>query len=219
MARILLACEKTQAVTKEFRRLGHEAFSCDILPCDGGHPEWHYKADIFDVINEGWDAIIGFPPCTHLAVSGAAHFKRKREDGSQRDAIEFFMRMWNSDCDKVVLENPVGILSGEYIKKHFPDLCEKYNLPMKPSQIIEPYYFGDEANKKTCLWIKGLPPLAHHPSQYSSGSKYIESPSGRRYPEWQWKTGGGSGHKRSETFPGVAKAMAEQWSHYIIWQS
>lgn len=218
MARILLACEESQAVTIELRKLGHEAFSCDLLDCSGGHPEWHYKCDIFElvtVLDYRWDAIIGFPPCTHLAVSGAAHFEKKRGDGSQREAIEFFMNLWNLDCENIALENPVGILSGNYIKKYFPDLCEKYGLPMKPSQIIEPYYFGDEANKKTCLWIKGLPLLSHHPSQYSSGSKYIESPSGRRYPEWCWNTGGGSGHKRSKTFPGIARAMAEQWGNYL----
>lgn len=209
--RVLLACEESQAVTKEFRKLGHEAFSCDILPCSGGRPEWHLQQDVTELLKEPWDLIIAFPPCTHLAVSGAAWFKKKREDGSQLEAIRFFMLFLNCACEKVVVENPVGIISGSYIKKHFPEVCEEYGLPIKQTQIIEPYYFGDKANKKTCLWVKGVPPLAHDPLNYSKGSNYIESASGRRYPDWCWNTGGGSGGVRSKTFPGIAKAMAEQW--------
>lgn len=209
--KILVACEESQAVTIAFRNKGHEAFSCDIQDCSGGHPEWHIKGDVLEQLKKKWDMILAFPPCTDLAVSGAAWFAKKREDGRQREAIEFFMALYNADCDKICIENPVGIISGSYIKKHFPDLCEKYGLPIKQTQIIEPYYFGDAANKKTCLWLKGLSPLKHDPKDYAEGSKYITSPSGRRYPEWCWNTGGGSGKVRSKTFPGIAKAMADQW--------
>jgi site-specific DNA-cytosine methylase len=209
--KVLIACEESQAVCKEFRKKGHEAYSCDILPCSGGHPEWHLQQDVTELLKQEWDMIIAFPPCTHLAVSGAAWFKKKREDGSQEDAIHFFMQFLNADCDKIAVENPVGIISGKYIQKHFPELCKKYGLPIKQSQIIEPYYFGDPVNKKTCLWIKGLPLLQHDPKNYCEGSKYIEAPSGKKYPEWCWNTGKGCGQQRSKTFPGIARAMAEQW--------
>lgn len=209
--KILLACEESQAVCIEFRRKGHEAYSCDIEPCSGGHPEWHIQQDVIPLLYETWDMIIAFPPCTDLAVSGAAWFLKKRENGDQRRSIEFFMNIYNAPCPKIGIENPVGIISGEYIKKHFPDLCEKYGLPIKQTQIIEPYYFGDKANKKTCLWLKGLHELKHCPENYVEGSKYIIAPSGRRSPEWHQKTGKGCGKIRSKTYPGIAKAMADQW--------
>lgn len=213
--RVLVGCEESQAVTIELRKLGHEAYSCDVLPCSGGHPEWHIQKDLREVLTQEWDMGLFFPPCTHLAVSGAAWFEKKRLDGSQRRAIEFFMLCLNAGIPKIAVENPVGIISGNYIKKHFPDLCERYGLPLKPSQMIEPYCFGDKANKKTCLWIKGLPLLKHDPKNYSAGSVYITAPSGRRYPDWCQATGGGSGKIRSKTFPGIAKAMAEQWDDIL----
>lgn len=215
MRRILVACEESQAVTIEFRKLGFEAYSADILDCSGGHPEWHLKGDVAEILNDFWDAIIAFPPCTHLAVSGAAHFAAKRADGRQEEAIRFFMSIMQSSCRNISIENPVGIISGDYVKKHFPHLCEELGLPIKYTQIIEPYYFGDSANKKTCLWLKGLPALEHDPANYVEGSVYITAPSGRRSPEWHQKTGKGSGHIRSKTFPGIAKAMAEQWGNYL----
>lgn len=180
--KILVACEESQAVTKELRRLGHEAFSCDIMECSGGHPEWHIKGDVIPLLNreddgdngwyyiyfktmdgilhsvDRWDMIISFPPCTHLAVSGAKHFEKKRADGRQRKAIEFFATLLNADCSRIAVENPVGIISGEYIPRWFPDLAEKYGFPIKSTQIIQPYMFGDHARKTTCLWLKGLPP-------------------------------------------------------------
>ncbi len=212
--KVLIACEESQIVCKSFREKGHESYSCDILPCSGGHPEWHIQEDAIDVAKlDKWDLVLSFPPCTDLAVSGAAWFEKKRANGEQRKSIKFFIDIWQvSDCT----ENPVGIMSGgKYIAKWFPDLY-KYALsigfPFKPSQIIEPYYFGDEANKKTCLFIKDtLPLLVHSPDNYSKGSTYVESPSGRRYPDWCWNTGGGSGKVRSKTFPGIAQAMADQW--------
>ena len=126
--RILIACEESQAVCKEFRKKGHEAFSSDILDCSGGHPEWHIKGDVLEIIKEGWDMMIAFPPCTHLAVSGARHFAKKIADGRQQAAKEFFMKMIKAPIDKIAVENPIGIMSTEY---------------EKPTQIIHPYHFGD----------------------------------------------------------------------------
>lgn len=162
--KILVACEESQAVTTELRRLGHEAYSCDIIDCSGGHPEWHIKWDALALINGNcgfmtcdgelrrvdgkWDMLIAFPPCTHLAVSGAAWFEKKREDGRQREGIEFFCQFLNADCDRISIENPVGIIAGEYIQKWFPDLAEKYNLPVKPTQIIQPYECGYGKERK-----------------------------------------------------------------------
>ena len=145
--RVLLACEESQAVCKEFRKLGHEAYSCDIQECSGGYQEWHFKQDIFEAIEMGWDIMIAFPPCTHLAVSGAAHFEKKRKDGRQQEGIDFFMKIVNAPIERIAIENPVGIMSKIY---------------RKPDQVIQPYYFGDEAQKTTCLWLKNLPPLYHN---------------------------------------------------------
>lgn len=163
---ILIACEESQRVCTEFRKLGHNAFSCDIIECSGGHPEWHIRTDVVELLNgycafvtcDGnvhyelwsckWDMIIAFPPCTHLAVSGSRHFERKREDGRQRDAIEFFCKFLNADCDKIAIENPVGIISGDYILKWFPDIAMREGLPLKPTQIIQPYQFGHGYSKK-----------------------------------------------------------------------
>ncbi len=130
--RILVACEESQAVTKELRKLGHEAFSCDLLPCSGGYPEWHLQQDVFEVIDKGWDMMVAFPPCTDLAVSGARHFERKRADGSQQKSIKFFMDLANAPIEKIALENPIGIMSSEW---------------RKPDQIIQPWQFGDKAQK------------------------------------------------------------------------
>lgn len=214
----MIACEESQAVTKEFRALGHEAYSCDILPCSGGRPKWHIQADAIKTIkSRNWDLIISFQPCTGIAVSGAAWFEKKRNSGEQEKSIRFFFEVWKlSNCS----ENPVGIINGgKYIKKWFPDLHQEMKeagFPFKPSQIIEPYFFGDPANKKTCLWLRDLPELMHDPSGYSEGSEYITAPSGRRYPEWCWNTGKGSGGVRSKTYPGIARAMAIQWGDPIL---
>jgi len=196
--RILVACEESQAVTKEFRGRGHEAFSCDILPCSGGHPEWHIQGDVVPLLAQNWDMIIAFPPCTHLAVSGAAWFAEKRADGRQKSAIDFFMLFANANCDKIVIENPVGIMSKQW---------------KKPSQIIQPWMFGDEYSKKTCLWIKGLPNLV--PTNIVSSGERVSFGSGKSMPKWYadaWRLPKEERAKiRSKTFPGVARAMAEQW--------
>lgn len=207
--KILVACEESQAVTKELRALGHEAYSSDIQECSGGHPEWHIQGDVVPLLNQKWDMIIAFPPCTHLSVSGARHFEKKRADGRQREAIEFFMKFINADCEKVAVENPVNIISGDYIKEHFPDLAEKYNLPLKSTQRIQPYEYGDEFQKTTCLWLKGLPKLV--PTNIVGKGEFVTFSSGKRMSKW-FAESAGNGKTRSKTFPGIAKAMAEQWT-------
>ena len=229
--KILVACEESQAVTIELRNLGHKAYSCDIEPCSGGHPEWHIKNDVLPLLNgrctfltddnishtiiNKWDMIIAFPPCTHLAVSGARHFEEKRKDGRQKESIEFFIKILNADCDKIAVENPVNIISGHYIEKYFPELCREYNLPIKPSQYIQPYFFGDSFEKKTCLWLKGLKPLKETNIVKPPPRKQFES--GKSMPEWYAKLFSlppkERAKARSKTFPGIAKAMAEQWTN------
>ncbi len=231
--KVLVACEESQAVTKEFRRLGHEAFSCDIIECSGGHPEWHIKEDVLRILNGEcgfttqngdewlfpckWDMIIAFPPCTHLAVSGARHFEKKRADGRQREGIEFFCQFLNADCDRIAIENPVGIISGDYIPQHFPDLAERYGLPRKPTQIIQPYEFGDPHKKTTCLWLKGLSALEPTNIVDVCDTRQYVIKRGKNigkvatFSDWINKGGKDRQTTRSKTFPGVAKAMAEQW--------
>lgn len=185
-ARILVACEESQAVCKEFRKLGAEAYSCDIEPCSGGHPEWHIQKDVREVLKDKWDAVIAFPPCTHLAVSGARWFSEKRKDGRQQQAIEFFLlftQLNHVSC--VAIENPVSIMSTIY---------------RKPDQIIQPWQFGHGETKKTCLWLKNLPSL--------KPTKIVED---REQRIWKMPPSKERSKLRSKTFPGIAKAMAEQW--------
>lgn len=231
---ILVACEESQRVCAEFRQRGHLAFSCDILDCSGGHPEWHIKEDVLPLlpgyckfvtqdgeihsIPNKWDMILAFPPCTHLAVSGAAWFEQKRLDGRQRFGIEFFCQFLTADCDKIAIENPVGIISGEYVRDYFNDLAEKYNLPRKPTQKIHPWMFGDNYAKTTCLWLKGLPPLSPEVKQepeleyFEWVDKYGRK---KRQPKWYYEAlslpPNERAKVRSKTFPGIARAMAEQW--------
>lgn len=216
MKKILIACEESQAVTIEFRKLGYKAFSCDILDCSGSHPEWHIKDDVLKHLTPEWDMMIAFPPCTHLAISGAAWFEQKRKDGRQQQGIDFFMQIINAPIDKIAVENPIGIMS---------------NIYRKPDQIIQPYYFGDEAQKTTCLWLKNLPLLYHNdkPNLFDinvthvSKGNFFEWKDGKtgkikKQPKWyadaflNATTKEEVGHLRSKTFPGIAKAMAEQWS-------
>lgn len=208
--RILIACEESQAVCKEFRLRGHEAFSCDIQECSGGYPEWHICGDVIEQLDKGWDMMIAFPPCTHLAVSGAAWFEQKRKDGRQQEGIDFFMKMINAPIEKIAVENPIGIMSKIY---------------RKPDQVIHPYYFGDSFQKSTCLWLKNLPKLYHQkePDLFSievthtnpgEFFEWVDKKTGRkkRQPMWYYKALG-DGITRSKTFPGIAKAMANQWSN------
>lgn len=207
--RILIACEESQVITKKFRAKGFEAYSCDIIDCSGGHPEWHLKQDVTPLLKERWDLVIAHPPCTHLSVSGAKHFKNKRESGVQLDAIHFFMECLNANSDKLCVENPIGIISGNYIKKHYPQLCEKYNLPIKQSQIIQPYQFGDPYQKSTCLWLKNLPKLKHT-KIVDKGEMHI-TPSGKVLPKW-YSNCKNRKVNRSKTFNGIAEAIVNQWS-------
>lgn len=184
--KILVACEESQAVTIELRRIGHEAYSCDIIPCSGGHPEWHIQQDVIPLLTQKWDMILAFPPCTHLAVSGARYFEQKRKDGRQQAAIDFFMRFANADCPKIAIENPVGIMSTVW---------------KKPDQIIQPWQFGHGETKKTCLWLKGLPPLIP--------TEIVE---GREQRIWKMPPSEDRAKNRAKTFPGIARAMAEQWA-------
>ncbi len=234
--KILVACEESQAVTKELRALGHEAYSCDIIDTSGDFPEWHIKQDVLPLLNgdcvfstvDGethaikgtWDMILAFPPCTHLAVSGAAWFEGKRADGRQRWGIEFFSQFLTVNCERVAIENPVGIISGDYIPKWFPDLAARYSLPRKPTQIIQPWQFGDNFSKSTCLWLKGLPPLSPQVTEQPDLEwfEWTDSKTGKkkRQPKWfadAWHLSPEERAKvRSKTFPGIAKAMAEQWA-------
>lgn len=195
--KILVACEESQAVTIELRRLGHEAYSCDILPCSGGHPEWHLQQDVIPLLREKWDMIIAFPPCTHLCVTGSRWFTEgKKPIELQYQARDFFLKIATADCPKIAIENPVGRMSTYW---------------RKPDQIINPWQFGDTTNKKTCLWLKGLPLLI--PTK-------IIPPEQRTNEIWLSKFGGKSvswsseecKRLRSKTFPGIARAMAEQWA-------
>lgn len=183
--RILVACEESQAVTIEMRKLGHEVYSCDIEPCSRGHPEWHLQVDALELLKMKWDMIIAFPPCTDLAVSGARYFEEKRKDGRQYRAIEFFMRFAEADCPKIAIENPVGIMSTHW---------------RKPDQIIQPWQYGHGETKATCLWLKGLPKL--------EPTNIVE---GREHRIWRMPPGKDRAKMRAKTFPGIAKAMAEQW--------
>ena len=236
--KILVACEESQAVTKELRVLGHEAYSCDIIECSGGHPEWHIMQDVLPLLNGNcgfttcdglthtlggkWDMIIAFPPCTNLAVSGSRHFAKKRADGRQKESIEFFCKFLTADCDKISIENPIGIISGDYIPKWFPDLAEKYDLPRKPTQIIHPWMFGDNYSKSTCLWLKGLNPLIPIVTEKPDleWKEWVDKKTGKkkRQPLWLYepllnaKSPQERACIRSKTFPGIAKAMAEQWA-------
>lgn len=202
--KILVACEESQVVTKAFRERGHDAFSCDILSCSGGHPEWHIQGDVIKELEKDWDMVIAFPPCTHLAVSGAAHFAKKREDGRQQEGIDFFMRFANLDhVPKVAIENPIGIMS---------------RIWRKPDQIIQPYQFGEDASKSTCLWLKGLPLLIE---TCRVVGRFVTTPSGKVVERWSNQCSNYGHDKtapspersrlRSKTYAGIGKAIAEQW--------
>ena len=203
--RILVACEESQAVTIELRKLGHEAYSCDLLPCSGGHSEWHIQGDVLEQINKNWDMMIAFPPCTDLTVSGARHFEKKRANGSQQKSIEFFMKFINAPIEKIAVENPIGIMS---------------NLYKQPTQIIQPWQFGDKAQKSTCLWLKNLPLLK--PTNIVEKGEFFEFVSKKgekkRMPMWYYlalrdaKTPEQRRTLRSKTFSGIAMAMANQWT-------
>jgi hypothetical protein len=197
--KILVACEHSGSVRDAFRALGHDALSCDLLPSDTGGP--HYQGDVRDLLNEPWDMVLAFPPCTHLAVSGAAWFAKKRADGRQQQGIDFFMLFTQLECPRVAIENPVGIMSSHY---------------RKPDQIINPWQFGDPFSKATCLWLKGIPKLV--PTNIVDKGERVSYASGKTMPKWY-----ADAYKlppaqraivRNKTFQGIANAMAQQWGSY-----
>lgn len=226
---ILVGCEESQAVCKAFRELGYEAYSCDLQECSGGHPEWHFHMDVFKAIEGGllktqagnevcidkWDMGVFFPDCTYLTCSaewaykdGPYHQKVKPGTlvGAERikareEAADFFLKLFNSMIHFVAIENPVGVMSSRF---------------RKPDQVIQPYYFGDNASKATCLWLKNLPVLKH--------TDYCEPRIVNGKQRWSNQTDGGQNKLppskdraklRSKTYPGIAKQMAIQWSEYI----
>lgn len=200
--RILVACEESQAVCIAFRERGHEAYSCDVIDCSGGHPEWHIKADALELLKMSWDMIIAFPPCTYMTNAGAVRMRVKGKIVPERyakmiEAKKFFMKFYHANCPRVAIENPVPMKLAE--------------LPPY-TQIIQPYQFGHSYSKKTCLWLKGLPPLmateivAEHRPYVSGGCKDAHG----NYRRFQGRNERDS-KTRSKTFPGIAKAMAEQW--------
>jgi len=208
--RVIVVCEESQVVTKAFRKRGHEAYSCDLQDCSGGHPEWHMKMDGFDAIHNGsWDIIIAHPPCTYLTVAGNRHYAKGKERHQLRiDSAEFVQQLWNeatSVCDMVAFENPVGCIS---------TMC---NLP-KPI-YIQPHEFGHTARKKTGLWLYGLPPL--RPTNMvepelveytrSNGKKTTFSADYMRGVDRSGKMKASG--KRSKTYEGIAQAMADQWGN------
>lgn len=234
--RILVACEESQAVTKELRRLGHEAYSCDIIECSGGHPEWHIKQDVLQLLNPGtqlkglsheyygikpfetadgvkhfmhgkWDMIVAFPPCTHLSSSGQWAYARGFKDPHLREeAAEFFMAFANADSPRIAIENPVGIMSTRW---------------RKPNQIIQPWQFEHKAEKSTCLWLKGLPKLRPSVTEKPELEyfEWVDTRTGKkkRMQRWMYDIRCISDRTKraaiaSKTFPGIAKAMAEQWA-------
>lgn len=234
---ILIACEESQAVCTAFRKLGHKAFSCDILPCSGGHPEWHFCHDIATVldksdltlengtkaqINGDWDLMVAHPPCTYLAVSGAQwyyhpedkdlpiekrrpHPKFPTRAKDREEGIAFFLSLANAPIKRIAVENPIGIMSSRW---------------RKPDQVIQPYMFGDPYSKSTCLWLKNLKPL--HPSKETTDKgEWIVLGSGKKLPKW-YSDALTKSHSteerrtmRSKTFPGIARAIAEQWTIQI----
>ena len=216
MMKVLLACEESQIVCTEFRKLGFSAYSCDLQKCSGNHPEWHIQEDVSKVINDNWKLIIAFPPCTHLAASGARWFKEKQKDGRQQSAIEFFLQFTKLNCQHVAIENPIGIMSRLY---------------KRPDQIIHPFIFGDPFSKQTCLWLKNLPKLhqtkitnkgefIHFKRKGESKNVFFKEYNYTIVPQPYWYASidrnSERGKLRSKTFPGIAKAMAEQWGKHIL---
>lgn len=206
--RVLVACEESQVVCKAFRDLGFEAFSCDLKDCSGGHPEWHLCMDVFQAISiYHWDLMIAHPPCTYLSISGNRWMNdKKRYPGRAKDrefAIKFFLKIAESDIEYIAIENPIGVMSSRW---------------KKPSQIIQPFQFGDHAQKATCLWLKNLPKLVS--TEIVSPGDFITTKSGKRLPKWysdalKAKTAEERRTIRSKTFPGIANAMAKQWGYYL----
>lgn len=233
---VLIACEESQTVCKAFRKRGHRAFSCDILECSGGHPEWHIHSDVLQVLNGNctfttadththtqrgqWDLIVAHPPCTYLTVTGNRWFntemygdKAIQRMKDREDAVQFFMRFVNADCDRIAIENPIGYMSTHY---------------RRPDQVIHPYQFGDPVRKATCLWLKNLPLLAPtnivepdvvHGNGFSmSGVAYYARDENGKILAWNDPR---TARIRSKTYQGIADAIADQWGsqRYCVQQT
>ena len=188
--RVLVACEYSGAVRDEFIARGHEALSCDLLPTDVPGP--HYQGDVRDVLDYPWDMMVAFPPCTHLAVSGAKHFAGKRLQGLPYQGASFFLMLARQPIPKIAIENPVGVMS---------------SIWRKPDQVIQPWQFGDTFQKTTCLWLKGLPLLQH--TDIVDKGEFVTTQGGKTLPKWY--SDNKDAKHRSKTFPGIAAAMAAQW--------
>lgn len=200
--KILIACEYSGIVRNAFLAAGHDAMSCDILPTEQEGP--HYQGDVFDVLDDGWDMLIGFPPCTYLSYAATAHWDRPGRIKKRLEALEFFRKLWEAPIEYIAIENPLGIASAVITKHH---------------QIVEPYFFGDKAKKRTCLWLKNLPLLVHaQHDNFFSNKTHVEKPK----PVYIDKSGkkrhfveaSSSAKERSKFWPGIAQAMAEQWGGF-----
>lgn len=201
--KILVACEESQAVTKELRRLGHEAYSCDIIPCSGGHPEWHLQQDVTPLLREKWDMIIAFPPCTYISNAGACRLYPKKgqlDEERYKKGLEgkaFFMQFLNADCPRIAVENPVS--------------SKVFDMPPH-TQEIQPFMFGHPYTKKTRLWLRGLPKLKPTDIVEPIGP-YCPAGTGRKdRTKYGSAKRGEDAKNRAKTFPGIARAMAEQWA-------
>ncbi len=194
--KILCACEESQAVTIQLRKLGHEAYSCDIQDCSGGFPEWHIKGDVLPLLSDNWDMIIAFPPCTYLTFAGNKYLNQPQRLEKREAAREFFMKFVNAPCKRIAIENPVGYMNSCY---------------RKPDQIIHPYMFGDPFMKRTCLWLKDLPLLEPDYLIERPAPVYVQENGKRR--NWVETVSSSDRQKtRSKTFPGIAASMAFQWT-------
>ena len=200
--RILVACEESQEVCKAFRERGHEAYSCDIIECSGGHPEWHIMCDARELLKMRWDMIIAHPPCTYLTNASAVRMRVNGQIQMERyekamAARDFFLAFWNADCPRIAIENPTPM--------------KLVNLPAY-TQAIQPYWFGHPYSKRTCLWLKNLPPLVptemieHHEPYVNGGCKDSHG----NYKKFQGRNERDP-KTRAKPFHGIATAMAEQW--------
>lgn len=209
--RVLVACEESQAVTKAFRELGHQAYSCDLKPCSGGFPEYHLQQSVFEVIEQGWDLMIGHPPCTFLSYAGTSSWNDPGRVFKRLEALDFFARLWEAPIERICLENPKGCAS--------PTIA-------KYSQEIQPYYFGDSDLKTTWLWLKNLPALqwSRHTNLFEEQTMvpkpqpiYVDKESGKKryFVDAISGTGKAGAELRSKTFPGIARAMAQQWGGLV----
>jgi len=189
--KILIACEYSGQIRDSFARFGHDVLSCDFLPTE--REGNHYQGDVRDILySQKWDLMVAHPSCTHLATSGARHFWRKEKE--QKEALDFVRLLMNAPIPRWAIENPISVISSRI---------------RPPDQIIQPYEYGDSFQKSTCLWLKNLPKL--RPTKIVDRGEFYVAPSGKRLPAWYAKHGKGKGKERSMSFPGIAKAIGEQW--------